>query len=313
MNGLDLSRAYFEEYGLPMLRDRFPELLVHLSAGLFGSGSECYGFDDALSRDHDVDCGFMLLLPGEDIVDRKAEFALERAYAKLPKEFRGIKRSMMAPVGGPRRGVMRLSAFFEQKTGNASGELRPEEWLALPSFALAEAVNGQVFFDGPGELSRIRKRLSRYPRDVRLKKLAGHVLLAAQAGQYNFERCLGHGEQAAAQLAAFEFARNAMAAIFLLNEVYQPFYKWSFRALRRLPLLSLEAELFEYLITTNNDGPIAKDKAEVIEGIAEDIIDELKAQCLTTSASRDLEAHAYSINDGIKDGYLRNLHILAGV
>ncbi|MBQ2681803.1 MAG: DUF4037 domain-containing protein [Eggerthellaceae bacterium] len=313
MNGLEISRAYFDEYGMPMLEEKFPELLPHVAAGLFGSGSECFGFDDELSRDHDFDPGFMLLLPGEDAIDRKQEFALERAYAALPKEFMGVERPMMAPVGGPRRGVMRMADFFKEKTGSTSGNLTMEQWLAVPSYALAEAVNGQVFFDGSGELTRVREALAHYPEDVRRKKLAGNLLLAAQAGQYNYLRCLRHGETAAAQLAVIAFAQSVMEIVFLLNDAYQPFYKWQFRAIRALPKLPFAAELVEYLITTNNDGHLAQDKYEVIEDISADIIAELEAQGLTAADCVDLEKHAYSVNDGIADGNLRNLHILAGV
>ncbi len=313
MNGLEISEAYFEAYGMPMLQRDFASLLPHVAAGLFGSGSECFGFDDELSRDHDFDPGFMLLLPGEDVVDRKQEFALERAYAALPREFEGVARPKMAPVGGPRRGVMRMADFLAEKTGSADGTLTVDQWLAVPSFALAEAVNGKVFYDGSGDLSRARERLARYPEDVRRKKLAGHLLLAAQAGQYNYARCLRHGETAAAQLAVIAFADNAMAAIFLLNDVYRPFYKWQFRAMRALPRLALDAELLEYLITTSNDGQLACDKYEVVEGIAADLIDELEIQGLTRVQSGELEKHAYSVNDGIADATLRNRHVLAGV
>ena len=313
MNGLEISRAYFDAYGLPMLQEKFPELLPVVAAGLFGSGSECFGFDDDVSRDHDFDPGFVLLLPGEDIVDRKQEFALERAYAALPKEFGGLKRSLMAPVGGARRGVMRMAEFFAEKTGSPDGVLTVDQWLTVPSYALAEATNGQVFHDGSGEFTRIRAGLARYPEDIRRKKLAGHLLLAAQAGQYNYLRCLQHGESAAAQLAAIAFSRSTMEAIFLLNDAYQPFYKWCFRAMRALPKLALEAELLEYLITTDNEGQLAQDKYDVIEGIAADIIDELVDQGLTKATCGDLEKHAYSVNDGIADGEVRNRHILAGV
>ena len=313
MNGLEISRAYFDEFGLPMLQEQFPELLPHIAAGLCGSGSECFGFDDDISRDHDFEPGFTIFLPSEDIVDRKAEFALERAYAKLPKEFRGLKRQMMAPVGGPRHGVVRIADFFQEKTGSPDGVLTIGQWLSTPSSALAEAVNGALFYDGRGEVGRIRAALTRYPVDIRKKKLAGHLLLAAQAGQYNYTRCLRHGESAAAQLATITFAQHAMSAIFLLNEVYEPYYKWSFRALRALPRLSIEAELLEYLITTDNDGQMAQEKYDVIEGICADLIDELIEQGLTQANCGDLEKHAYSVNDGIADGGIRNMHVLAGV
>ena len=48
MKGLELSRAYFESYGLPMLEEQFSEVMRFLSAGLVGSGSEVLGYDDEM-------------------------------------------------------------------------------------------------------------------------------------------------------------------------------------------------------------------------------------------------------------------------
>ncbi len=311
--GLELSRACFEAYGRPMLERQFPDLLPHVAAGLFGSGSECFGYDDEISRDHDFEPGFMLLLPGEDIVDRRTAFLLERAYAKLPREFMGLRRGLMGPVGGPRRGVLRTAEFFTEKVGSPDGALSVGQWLSLPEYALAEAVNGEVFFDGSGEVTAIRRRLASMPGDIRKKKLAGNLLLMAQAGQYNYSRCLLHGEKGAAQLAVGDFVRHCMGAVFLLNGVYRPYYKWAFRAMRGLPRLSLLAELLEYLLTTDNDGDMADSKREVIESLAADVIAELRRQRLTQADCGDLEKHAYSVNDGIQDGEIRNLHILAAM
>ena len=313
MNGLELSRAYYEQYGEPMLRERFPQLMPLLAAGLAGSGSECWGYDDEISRDHDFEPGFILFLPGEDVVDRRTAFALERAYAALPKEFMGVKRAMLAPVGGARHGVLRTADFFREKTGSVDGNLSLMEWLALPEYLLAEAVNGEIFADGLGEVTAIRDRLRHRPTDVRLKKLAGQLLLMGQSGQYNYRRCLLHGETGAAQLAVAEFVKSAMAAVFLLNDIYQPYYKWSFRAMRALPRLSITAELLEYLLTTDNEEETASEKNAVMEGIAADIIGELQAQGLTQAVCGDLEKHAYSVNDRISDAQIRNLHILAAV
>jgi len=313
MRGLELARAYYEQFGRPMLEKQFPELLPHIAVGLFGSGSECFGFDDDISRDHDFEPGFMLLLPDEDVVSRRQAFLLERAYGKLPREFMGLRRGLMQPVGGPRHGVLRTAEFFMEKVGTPDGVLTVGHWLDTPEYALAEAVNGEIFFDGSGEVTAIRQRLSTWPEDIRKKKLSGCLLLMAQSGQYNYPRCLAHGEKGAAQLAAVEFARNCMSAVFLLNGVYQPYYKWAFRAMRELPRLSLLAELMEYLLTTDNDGDMAAEKTRVIEGVAADVIAELQRQGLTQADSGDLEKHAYSVNDSIADGDIRNLHILEAV
>ena len=53
MNGLELARGYYEEYGKPMLEGGFADILPYLAIGFVGSGSEHYGFDDEVSRDHD--------------------------------------------------------------------------------------------------------------------------------------------------------------------------------------------------------------------------------------------------------------------
>ena len=336
MKGLEIARAYYEQYGEPMLRERFPGLMPFVAAGLAGSGSECWGFDDEISRDHDFEPGFSLFLPGEDVVDRRTAFELERAYAALPKEFMGLRRSLVAPVGGPRHGVLRTAEFMTDKVGKADGNLSLMEWLYMPEFSLAEAVNGEIFMDGYGEVTAIRERLRRRPEDVRLKKLAGQLLLMGQSGQYNYRRCLQHGETAAAQLAAVEFVKSTMAAVFLLNDVYQPYYKWCFRAMRALPKLALTAELLEYLLTTDNEPDTAEEKSRVMEGIAADVIGELREQGLlgelreqgltgtdvnretqgrglTGAVGADLEKYAYMVNDMISDARIRNMHILAAV
>jgi hypothetical protein len=313
MRGLELARSYFEEFGRPMLEGQFADVLPQLSVGLVGAGSECFGFDDGISRDHDFEPGFCIFLPGEDIIDRRTAFLMERAYAKLPKEYDGAARSLMAPVGGARRGVIRTSEFFSEKIGSSDGMLTLGQWLSLPEQMLAEATNGEIWLDNLGEVTAIRERIATWPEDVRRKKLAGQLLLMAQSGQYNYARCMAHGEAAAAQLAVFEFAQATISTIFLLNNAYKPYYKWAFRALRALPALSIEAELLEWLITTGNEPEQAEEKHDVIEGICADVIDELQNQGLTQAICGDLEKHAYSVNDSIADGELRNDHILSAV
>ena len=313
MKGIEISKAFFEEYGMPMLENEFPELLPFLAAGLFGSGSECFGFDDDISRDHDFEPGFCLFLPDESTVDRKTAFNLERAYAKLPKEFMGLKRNMLSPVGGARHGVIRIDEFFNEKIGSPDGSLNETQWFTVPENALAESVNGEIFFDNYGLVTKIRNNLRQYPDDIMKKKLAGNLLLMAQSGQYNYKRCIDHGEVSAAQLAVFEFVKSASEVIFLLNGKYQPYYKWSFRALRELETLSIEAEIMEYLLTTNNESEMAEEKYYAIEGIASDIIDMLIDRALTKANCGDLEKHAYSVNDSILSSEIRNMHILAAV
>ena len=313
MKGIELSRSFYLEHGAPMIHSEFAQFESIIAVGLAGSGSECFGYDDEISRDHDFEPGFCLFIPDEDVIDRRTCFLLERAYAKLPKEYMGIKRNRLNPVGGNRHGVIRMSDFFETKTGCKNGELSLSEWFSVPEYALAEAINGEVFRDDYGQFSAIRSRLSNMPESVRLKKIAGNLLLMGQSGQYNYNRCLSHGEPAAAQLAVFEFVKSAMNVVFLLNKRYMPYYKWSFRAMRELPLLSSLSDSLEYLLTSENDQASSKTKSLVIEDIAAIIISELQKQNLSDAVGNDIEKHAYSVNGAILDADIRNLHILFAV
>ena len=314
MKGLELSKRFYEECGRPMLEAQFSHLLPYLAVGLVGSGSECFGYDDDLSCDHDFEPAFCIFLPDEAIVDRKNAFALERAYAKLPKEFMGVRRNNMSAVGGNRHGVIRMCDFFEAKTGSCDGNLSLGQWFSLPEHALLEAVNGEVFFDNYGEFTRIRERLAYFPEDIRLKKLAGNLLLMGQSGQYNYWRCVRRGETAAAQLAVYEFVKSAMNAVYLLEKRYMPYYKWSFRGIREFSEMGENlAGRLEFLISSDNCAEMAKKKSEMIELICCTVRERLEQQQLTNSAAAEMERQAYIVNDRIADGQIRNLHILSAV
>jgi hypothetical protein len=53
MNGMALSRRYFSDVADPRLKIEFPDLYGRMASGLVGNGSECFGYDDEISRDHD--------------------------------------------------------------------------------------------------------------------------------------------------------------------------------------------------------------------------------------------------------------------
>ncbi len=313
MNGLELSRKFYEEYGKQMIEEGFDGIKDKIAVGLFGSGSECYGFDDDFSRDHDFEAGFCIMLPSEEEVDRKTAFALERAYSKLPKTFMGINRGNLNPAGGNRRGVIRTEEFFTDKVGRADGLISGNEWFTVPETFLAEATNGQVFFDGNGVFTSIREYLSTYPKDVRLKKLAGNLFLSSQSGQYNYMRCVLRGERAGAALCMNEFVDKIMSVIFLLNGKYRPYYKWAFKALSKLEKLSSLYDSLEFLITTDNSDENAKLKSKIIDDIALAVTEELKSQNITKATCRDLGKHANSVNDFISDPEIRNQNLLYAV
>ena len=314
MKGLELAEKYYNEFGVKMIKDEFPDLEGVLAVGLFGSGSDCYGYDDEVSQDHDFEPGFKILLPSESVIDSKTEFKLERAYAKLPKEFMGFKRGFVDAVGGNRYGVIRTADFFTEKVGDGKGDLSLTAWLKIPSFYLAEATNGKIFRDDLGEVTEIRRKLSAMPKDILNKRLAGNLLTMAQSGQYNYYRLIKHGEYESSELALVEFIKSALQVLYLLNGKYAPFYKWAFRGLKDLEFgADMYDDLSSLLFGDNRNEETADGKLFTVECVAEKIIDELKNRSMTSAVCGDLEKHAYSVNDKITDGYIRNLDIFSGV
>lgn len=309
MKGLELAHKYFNAFGREMLHNQFPEIESLVAVGLCGSGSECFGFDDEISSDHDFEPGFCIFLPDESVIDRKTAFRLERAYAKLPKEFMGFERLSIDPAGGNRHGVIRAGDFFQSKVGSRTGELSETAWFALPQYALAEAVNGEIFLDQSGFFTKIRERLSAMPEDIRKKKIAGHLYQMAQSGTYNYPRCKAHGESGAAALALHTFVLSALETAFLMNHRYMPFYKWSFRALRELPGCTPLADSLEHILLCPQDDTVPAR----LQNVAEWFLHSAESEFGLSDFCGDLGKCAYAVNDLILDPVIRTQHILYAV
>lgn len=308
MRFLDVAREFYERYGAPMLHEQFPDYEGRIAVGLAGHGSECFGFDDALSRDHDFELGFCLWI--DDETDREIGVVLNRAYRALPFE-RAAQRSNLSE--NP-RGVRRISDFYRRYTGTPGAPETWQQWLYLPSHALAEATNGEVWRDDAGVFSAIREKIaSGMPEDVRTKKLAACAVTMAQSGQYNYARCLSHGEEGAAMLALGEFVRSSMLMIYLLNRRHMPYYKWAFRGMDALPRLSELRTALEYLLTGENDAAGRETKRGVVEDICAAVVRELSEQGLSCGTWDYMEAHGLDMQGHIKNPEIRALHVLEGI
>ena len=311
MKGLELSRLFYEEYGRAMIDELFTNEAGRIAVGLAGEGSECLGYDDELSRDHDFEPGFCLWISRED--EERFGFRLERAYAKLPKEFMGYSRLPLSPVGGNRHGVIVIDDFYKKFLGAPHAPESAAHWLYLPSHSLLCASNGEVFRDDLGEFSAIREVIKAgYPTDVKLKKLAAHAIFMYQSGIYNYERCVKRGESAAAQLAVSEFVKHAISFAYIMNDKYEPFYKWAYRGMKDFSLFSDIAPMLERISTTPNDRASFSEKNQIINSISDAFCGELLSEGLSGAKENNLEAHAYSIIARISDVNLRNMHIMEG-
>lgn len=326
MNGLKLARAYYEAHGKQMIHTRFPEYEERIAVGLVGQGSECFGFDDALSVDHDFGPSFCLWLTPEDHQAIGRE--LQAEYDALPQNFMGFSARVESAQGGGRVGVQSIDSFYRNQIGRPDAELSLAEWLYIPESRLATVTNGQVFHDPLGSFSQIRNALLRfYPEDVRIKKIAARAAVMAQSGQYNYARCMRRGETVAALLALNEFIRHSISMVFLLNKKYTPFYKWMHRAMRDLPVLgevyALIRELSVAGIHTGLWGDAAVEKTPhtlnmrdknvaVIEEICGMVKKRLQDENLTDSDEDFLAALTGDVMARIHDPAIKSLHVMEG-
>jgi len=304
MKGLELAEAYFTSFGREMIETLYPELKSRIAAGLVGMGSDCFGFDDDLSKDHDWGPGFCLWLEADDY--RVYGSQLQRSYDALPETFNGYRRQF-STWGNGRVGVLEIGAFYSSFIGLREAPDTLIQWLVVPEENFAASTNGKVFCDPLGKFSAIRNRIKNYyPEDVRLKKIAARCMAAAQSGQYNFPRCLQRHDQYSAHCALVRFCEALLSLVFLLNKQYCPYYKWSRKASTGLPYLGVEvAQGVDLLVR----GEELQKKTSLIEELCARIIAALKHQGLSAGTSDFLLDHGPAVQSRIKDEQLRQLDV----
>ena len=294
---LERCRRFYETFGKQMLHEYFPEYEKRIAVGLVGEGSDCFGFDDEISTDHDYGLGFCMWLTKEDY--EQIGEALQVKYDALVAE-----KGEVCPRGSfleKRRGVFEIEAFY--------GELlsRQEE------YQLAQAVNGQVWQDELGQFTAIRRKLLEYyPDRIWREKLAAALHDFSQYGQSNYPRMMARRDYVTANLCVSKAMESAMDIVYLLNKTYAPYYKWKKAGLEKLQRLTEVAPLLEELAAV----PCQKDAWEgyayssayrnekdtcgnIIEKIAGAILKELVAQGLVQGEDVFLELYVMQIKEGM--------------
>lgn len=299
MRALELSERYYFDCCEPVLRREVPELVPRLAAGLVGEGSDCFGWDDALSRDHDWGLRVCLFFPDGEL--REQAGALRSAVEKFPRRFEGFE-ACPETRGVKRGGLYGVGEFYTQTIGRPDAPETAGQWLAIPEVSLAAAVNGKVFTDPLGRFTAVRERLlAGYPRDVRLRLLARYAALAGQTGQYNMLRAGRRGEELAARTAKLKFIEYAASMFFLLRGRYRPFYKWLYRALRELEGGdAVHAQLLELARAED-----IRRECVLAEEVSAGLIEELRSRGLSASGSDFLMDHVPELLGRIEDAELR--------
>lgn len=294
LRGMEICRRYYETYGRQMMEEKYPQYVDRIAVGLVGEGSECLGFDDEYSWDHDFGPGFCMWLRAEDFEDIGE--ALQADYDRLPGALEGVPARRTMEQGKGRVGVFNMDEFFGRYVG--AGE-EPQEgsdfWKHVSTQALGIVTGGEVFYDMLGEFTARRQGFMNFPEEERLRRVALLLGDMAQCGQYNYMRMVKRGDMIAASLCISRFMEAAMDCAYLLDKEYPPFYKWKARGLDNLGCLGELKGMLEELVRAS-DG---QEKVDVIERICSAFALELRTRGLTSSEETFLEAH--------KDEILKNI------
>ena len=309
LKGLELAEKYYEAYGKPMLETQFADIADKTAAGLVGQGSECFGFDDEISMDHDYGPSFCIWLP-RDVYEMYG-MQMQAAYDALPQEFMGFSGRNTQEQGQGRVGVLCLEDFYAGILGRDTVPTTSEEWLVLNEANLATAVNGRVFEDRLGRFSAVRDGLLHYyPREVWIKRLVQSLAKAAQSGQYNYARAMKRGERIAAEMALTDFIRESMHVVYLFNKKYAPYDKWIRRGMKELSICSEIGDMLDLLYTISDpaaawDGATAQDyvynlntddgRILIIEAVCNIIVQELNEMELSDRQDNFLQNHMQTV------------------
>ncbi len=258
-------RRFYEKYGAPMIHEAFPGYEHRIAVGMAGEGSDCFGFDDEISKDHDYGIGFCMWLLSED--HQQIGEALQKEYDRLIDEHhqrlidsRGYAEDAVEMFLKKRRGVFEIRAFYEELLGTdaiwsvqENESKQPEDgcscgshkksqkayergqgqplcddvWQRLSEERLATAINGEVFRDDLGEFSAVREQIGNYYADgIRRQRIAEKLHEFSQYAQSNYARMMARKDYVTAGICVGEGMKAAMELCYLLDKTYAPYYKW---------------------------------------------------------------------------------------
>ena len=299
IKGLELSKRYFYDIVLPEFEKKLNDTLPLCAFGLVGEGSECYGYDDELSKDHDFGPSVCIWLRKDDYLKNKDR--INEVLKNLPKTYLDFQELKESEWGYNRRGLLNIEDFYFKFIGSTNLPQTINDWQKIPETALSTVTNGEIFLDNLGEFTKIREQLlNYYPEPIRQNKIATKLMNISQHGQYNYVRCLRRNDLVAANQCLYLFIDEVIHLVFLLNRRYKIFYKWANRALLDLKILG--NEIHKLL----QDMVFAQNKIPYVRKICKVLADELRNQKLTDCESGFLGDLGVDIQKNIDDKFFKN-------
>jgi hypothetical protein len=227
ITGLEMARSYFTEWGLPFLHRHFPAISERVAAGIW-RGSQIFGADDALSRDHGWGAMFTLVLTELDF-QTTAERLNQALQENAPTAWKGIPTPSDAEII-----VTSIDRFFRDHVGFSTPPQDSSQWLEGFHFRFGTREtelylirHGHLFYDILGEFTTRRNLFVNYPRDVQLRRINQELLNVWHYGQYNFiDRLSQRNDPVANCMALGHFTEGVMRLCMLLDDDYSPYWKW---------------------------------------------------------------------------------------
>ena len=305
MKGMELGRRFYEEYGRSMIHERFPEYEDKITVGLVGRGSECYGFDDELSRDHDYGPDFCMWLD-DDVYDEIGE-ALQKAYEELPGKFMGLTRVRILPPDGRRVGVLRTKEFYSRILGISeelllryvNGEDDTGIFALVREEDLSQCTNGEIFREASGDFIRIRNKLSYYPDIIWKRRIAEELHYSAQMGQYNYIRMLKRGEKVASEIALAGYMEHTMKLVYLINRKYAPYYKWLHRGMAQLEKAAVIMDIFNAVYDMPKGDERIRMTTEIVASIIVEELEKIGMAGGVPGSEKYLDVYSQVLNNSL--------------
>lgn len=311
MTGLELCRRYYETYGRQMIQEHFPEYADRIAVGLAGEGSDCMGFDDAVSADHDWGPDFCLWVTDETYAQIGER--LQAEYDKLPAEFMGCQRTRSV-MGQGRRGVMTISGFYKRLLG--ADRYEDIDWRSVEDYALAAASDGEVFRDDEGIFTAFREKLLLgYPEEIRFLKLAEDAARVSQTGQYNYFRMQKRGDALSADIQLCSCMVHSMKLLHHLCNVYPPHDKWLYRSTLRLENGGALAQILLALhgCMNRHDDGLVRDMQTLTQELGSFFAQMLYAHNDISDIGNYLDAHTEELLEKAKEAALTDEELVDAV
>ena len=310
---LERSFEFYKQYGKTMIQEKFPEYASRIAVGVVGEGSDCFGFDDSISADHDYAPGFCMWLTEEDfsVIGQQ----LQEAYEELVRKHglygteagRLISRRKVTTIDGFYTETLGVVREYEQwATESLLGRGREQlSFDGMEEFRLAHAVNGRIFRDDSGIFTYVRQKLrAYYPDSVWYAKIAAALHEFSQYAQSNYPRSMARKDMVTASLCISKAIECTMDLMYLLNRTYAPYYKWKKKGLETLPKLREVLPVLEQIAALPGQEKVWEnrhfssmsvnlqdEKVNAFERIAAQIVAELNAQGLAEGKNPFLESY----------------------